>query len=410
MRLSTVAARNVFRNKRRSVLSAVAIAVAAMAITLLFSLLAGMKVDLAYNLQTYVSGEVRIRNPRFTEHETVNPLHLALNAPENLIETAAMTDGVSSVAPRIRFPGSVFVNDETYNAVGIGLDFARERDFQSIDDRLTAGRIPSPGERAAVLGTGLAAELGLELGDTFTVLTQTATRGSNAMTFEVAGLARFPVSAFTETHFLIALDTAQYFLRMPGQVTDLLVKTTGGTDPVQLASTLESDLKGLSETALIAEAWTQLPTSYAFMEIADVTYAIMALFFFVLGSSVIVNTTMMVIYERTREIGTLSAMGMEGGQLIRMFFLEAVIIAAGGAAAGVLLGIAITAPFSVLGLDMGASFEGIDFEVSNVLYPKINLRSTVFVFVYSVTVAALASLLPSRRAARVSPAEALRAL
>jgi putative ABC transport system permease protein len=103
-------------------------------------------------------------------------------------------------------------------------------------------------------------------------------------------------------------------------------------------------------------------------------------------------------------------MGMEGGQLIRMFFIEAVMIAAAGAAAGVLLGIAITAPFSVLGLDMGASFEGIDFEVSNVLYPKINLRSTVFVFVYSVTVAALASLLPSRRAARVSPAEALRSL
>ena len=410
MKLSTIAARNIFRNKRRSVLSAIAIAVAAMAITLLFSLLAGMKADLAYNLQTYVSGEVRIRNPRFTEHETVNPLHLALDAPAELVETAAATEGVSSLAPRVRFPGSVFVDDENYNAVGIGLDFAREQDYQSVGDRLTAGRIPASGERAAVLGTGLAAELGLGLGDSFTVLTQTATRGSNAMTFEVAGLARFPVSAFTETHFLIPLDTAQYFLRMPDQVTDLLVKTTGDTDPVETAAALESTLGGLSETPLVAESWTRLRTSYSFMEIADMTYAIMALFFFVLGSSVIVNTTMMVIYERTREIGTLSAMGMEGGQLIRMFFIEAVMIAAAGAAAGVLLGIAITAPFSVLGLDMGASFEGIDFEVSNVLYPKINLRSTVFVFVYSVTVAALASLLPSRRAARVSPAEALRSL
>ena len=197
---------------------------------------------------------------------------------------------------------------------------------------------------------------------------------------------------------------------MPDQVTDLLVKTTGETDPVETASALESALASLSDTPLVAEAWTQLRTSYSFMEIADVTYAIMALFFFVLGSSVIVNTTMMVIYERTREIGTLSAMGMEGRQLIRMFFIEAVMIAAAGAAAGVFLGIAITAPFSILGLDMGASFEGIDFEVSNVLYPKINLRSTVFVFFYSVTVAALASLLPSRRAARVSPAEALRSL
>ncbi|MFP4373324.1 MAG: ABC transporter permease [Spirochaetaceae bacterium] len=410
MKLCTVAARNILRNMRRSVLSGLAIAVAAMAITLLFSLLAGMKADLAYNLQTYVSGEIRVRNPRFTEHETVHPLHFSLDAPRELVDTAASAEGVSAVAPRIRFPGSVFVNDETHNAVGIGLDFARERDFQGIDERLTSGRIPSPGERAAVLGVGLADELALGLGDTFTVLTQTATRGSNAMTFEVAGLARFPVSAFTETHFLVPLDTARYFLRMPDQLTDLLVKTTGEREAAETASMLESTLRGFSETPLVAEAWTRLPTSYTFMEIADLAYAIMALFFFVLGSSVIVNTTMMVIYERTREIGTLSAMGMEGGQLIRMFFLEAVMIAAAGAAAGVVLGIAVTAPFSVFGLDMGASFEGMDFEVSNVLYPKINLRSTVFVFVYSVSVAAAASLLPSWRAARISPAEALRSL
>jgi putative ABC transport system permease protein len=230
------------------------------------------------------------------------------------------------------------------------------------------------------------------------------------MTFEIVGLASFPIQGFSESHFLIPLDVAQYFLRMPGEVTDLLVKTTGAAALPALASDLEATLAPRSETPLEAAAWTELQTTYSFMEIADVTYTIMALFFFVLGSSVIVNTTMMVIYERTREIGTLSAMGMEGGQLVRMFFLEAAMIAAAGAAIGVLLGIGITVPLSAWGLDFSASMQGVDMEISNVLYPRLNLRSTVFVFVYSVAVAAVASLFPSRRAARVSPAEALRSI
>lgn len=410
MKLSTVAARNIFRNKRRSLLSAVAIGVAALSITMLFSLLAGMKADLAYNLHTYVSGEVRVRNPRFTEHEDLNPLHLSLEAPAEALDAVGRTDGVSGLAPRIRFPGSVFVEDENYHGIGLGVDFARERRFQDLESRLVAGRVPEVGERGALLGAGLAEELGLGVGDSFTVLTQTATRGSNAMTFEITGLARFPVAAFTQSHFLVPLDRAQYFLRMPDRVTDLLVKTEDDAAPAEVAPAVEAALAELTETPVAAEPWTELRTTYSFMEIADVAYTVIALFFFLLGSTVIVNTTMMVIYERTREIGTLSAMGMEGGSLIRMFFLESAFIAAAGAGVGVLLGIGATIPLSVVGIDFSASFQGVDFEMSNVLYPKLNIRSTVFVFFYSVAVASVASLFPSRRAARISPAEALRAL
>jgi putative ABC transport system permease protein len=410
VKLSTVAARNIFRNKRRSLLSAVAIGVAALSITMLFSLLAGMKADLAYNLHTYVSGEVRVRNPRFTEHEDLNPLHLSLEAPAEALDAVGRTDGVSGLAPRIRFPGSVFVEDENYHGIGLGVDFARERRFQDLESRLVAGRVPEVGERGALLGAGLAEELGLGVGDSFTVLTQTATRGSNAMTFEITGLARFPVAAFTQSHFLVPLDRAQYFLRMPDRVTDLLVKTEEDAAPAEVAPAVEAALAELTGTPVAAEPWTELRTTYSFMEIADVAYTVIALFFFLLGSTVIVNTTMMVIYERTREIGTLSAMGMEGGSLIRMFFLESAFIAAAGAGVGVLLGIGATIPLSMVGIDFSASFQGVDFEMSNVLYPKLNIRSTVFVFFYSVAVASVASLFPSRRAARISPAEALRSI
>ena len=73
------------------------------------------------------------------------------------------------------------------------------------------------------------------------------------------------------------------------------------------------------------------------------------------------------------------------------------------------MGVGITIPLSITGLDFGAAMEGVDMEISNVLHPALNLKSTVLVFFYSIAVAALASLVPASRAARIRPVEALRA-
>ncbi len=117
---------------------------------------------------------------------------------------------------------------------------------------------------------------------------------------------------------------------------------------------------------------------------------------------------MMTIYERTREIGTIAAMGMEGSRIVRLFFLEALALGTIGSLAGVLAGIGIALPLSVTGLDLSAAMEGVDLEVSGTLRPALSLRSTLLVFVYAAAVAGLASLLPAARAARIRPVEALR--
>ena len=424
MKLSTIAFRNISRNRRRSLLSITAIAVAALSITGLFSLVEGMRIELATNIQSYSTGEVRIRHADVDRFEILNPVHLTV---ENATEVMTILDGVEGVAatvPRVEFPGAIFLDDDTVRAVGVGIDLERERALHDIDARLVSGRFAEPGRNEAVVGTRLARELGLGIGERFTILTTTALRGSNAMTFEIVGLIDLPVPALAATWFLVPIDRAQHLMRMSDQVSSVLTRLEAGSWAGTLAGTLsgsptagatagataaEAALHAAGHETLSARAWNEISDTYSLIETFTIVYDIIALFFFVLGSSVVINTTMMVVYERTREIGTLSAMGMGGGQLIKLFFLEGLYLSVAGAALGVALGVVLSLVLGVTGINMGDAIS-IEMEIGTVIYPVVNLRSTVVVFLYSVAVASIAAVLPARKAARISPVEALRAV
>jgi putative ABC transport system permease protein len=117
---------------------------------------------------------------------------------------------------------------------------------------------------------------------------------------------------------------------------------------------------------------------------------------------------MMIIYERMREIGTVSAMGMSGGQIVRLFFMEAFFTSVIASGVGVLLGMALVTAIGKI--DLTQTFEGLDFNFANIITLRLNLKSTLFTFVYSVAVASLISLIPSSRASRIDPVEALRSV
>ena len=116
----------------------------------------------------------------------------------------------------------------------------------------------------------------------------------------------------------------------------------------------------------------------------------------------------MVVYERMKEIGTIAALGMTGGEIVRLFFLESFFLALMGSAAGVFVGSVITALTAVFGIDFGSALRGVSIEVSNIIYPALKARTILNIFTFSVAVASAASLLPSRKAAKIEPVRALR--
>ncbi len=408
MNLGSIAFRNIRRNTRRSILSATAIAVATFTIVFMFALIHGMTKDMEWNITSYVTGEIRLRNREYDKNEMMNPVHLNIQNASKIIKEVEELPGTLLTVPRIPFLARVYRNHESFNIRGVGLDFEKEKQFQDLEKHITEGSLPEPGTSGAILGFKLAKNMDLKIGDKFTVLTTTVYRSTNAMTFTVAGIAAFSVAGLNSSTFYAPLARIQRLIKARNSVTEILVK-------VKKSSGLKKTVKEISQllikdgdTTTGVKAYTSMDTTLSLMTPAQFSYDLIALIFFILAGSVIVNTTIMVIYERMKEIGTMSAMGMTGGQIQRLFFLEAFFVGILGALAGVIIGIGITLPLSSIGINFGSAMEGINMEISNTIKPALDLFSTVFVFAFSVAVSSLATLLPTRKAAHVEPAEALK--
>ncbi|MCK5735423.1 MAG: ABC transporter permease [Spirochaetaceae bacterium] len=413
MKIYKIALRNITRNKRRSLLSASAIAIAGFAIVFLFGFLAGMVDDMEQNLWTYMTGAVRVRHTDFDKYERLNPLHLAIPDYESLLEAIEADPAVMHTSPRINFPGRVSIggisSDEKVNVMGLGVDFVREASYQDYGRTLVEGRLPEAGTREAVIGRALAEKLGIGTGGKFTVLSRSGSRGSNAYTFTVVGMISLPMPGLEKVMFQVPLDTAQRFLWLPGQVQEILIKVNEKVDsPKTVAGRLSETLS--SVVPLNVWDYKEVNGMAAMIDIAVKIYDVIGIIFFLLASTVIINTTIMVIFERMKEIGTLGAMGMTGKQLVKLFFLESLFISIVGALVGIAIGIALTGYLGVVGFDaMAKAMEGMDsMGISSVIYPVLNFKSTVMVFVYSLIVTGLATWWPSRRAAKITPVEALR--
>ena len=431
MKLWRIALRNVARNKRRSLLSGSAIAVATLTVVLLFSVLGGMLGDVVATALTYDSGHVRVRHAEYGRYETLNPVHLAVTDAGAVVERLQALPEVTGVLPRVRFAGAIYREQRNHGAFGLGLDFAREiavararlpqmsgtaAGAATLEEFARAwqlavhgGSLPRAGERELLISAALAEELGLAAGDKLTILTRTALLSTQAWTFTVSGVIGFPIGGMRGL-LLAPLDVVQRFLKLTAAdgVSEILLYTGSEEEVPALTAAVGAALPD-ADPGFAVQAWTETNPLFSMLQVATRIYDIVALFFFLLATTVIVNTTMMVVFERMKEIGTIAALGMTGPQISRLFFLEALFIGVAAALAGVALGCAIVLPLSQVGLDYSAAMEGVELNMSDVLYPQLSVRSTVLVFCYSIVVTAAASYWPTRKAARLQPVVALRA-
>jgi len=402
LKLIKIAYRNVFRNKKRSLLSGSAVAVGAMTIVFLFALIEGMRLDMETNLVNFFNGEIRIRDRDYEKYEKYNPLHLNIIWDE--IEPFLIQhEDIKAYSPRVVFSSSLYINEKMHPAIAFGIDFALEAKYQKLDDILYEGRLPSDNENELLVSLALAKNLNLKIGDKITLLSTTAERSTNAITLSIVGLANFGVDSMKQPITWLPLQRAQHFLKMEARVTEILLKVNGNRTLVteKLRTQLDDrdyEIKSLQESDII----------YDMMEMVQSVYYMIALFFFLLGSTVIVNTTVMVVYERIREIGTLRALGMHNRLLTTLFLLEGVIISSVGAFVGVVVGSGVSLLFNRIGINFTQALSGVDMNISNIIYPVLDLKTPVIVFVYAVCVSALATLIPSTKAAKIEVVEALK--
>ncbi len=412
MKIMKTAWRNLWRSRGRTLLSASAILVSALIITLLLGFETGFVGDMVQNVTGNMTGQIRVMNADYVKNERVTPLQFFIPDTAKALAALSSAEGTRLATAKSEFGVSLYRNGEQVPVRAIGLDFAQSPIITGKNANLASGRFPEKGKNEILVSAGLSSELGIKAGDRLTAITRTAIQGSNGRTFTVTGvLALSDISMINRVIFM-DWNLAGDFLRMNGNALQVQVFLKKGVSETQALPAVKAALSGAGygEGALESTIWYDVSGMYSFFKVADAMYLIISAIFFALASTVVINTTMMSVLERRKEIGALGALGMEKNRIVALFLAESLLIGVMGTAAGTLLGFAGVTVMGRVGFDVnlfgGDSLTG--FNISQFIYPSLEPHKYFIVAAIGVAITLAACFLPARMAAAIEPAEALR--
>jgi len=254
-----------------------------------------------------------------------------------------------------------------------------------------------------LIGKPIAEKLHLSAGDNVSLSVNTANGDVAEQTFIVRGIYSTNTYGFDSATIFLPLAKAQAITQTQNHASTVfvLLTDTAYTDSVAKALKVPSGLQVLTWKDLnpLILDWETQANSYI---------SILYLIILAIAASVIINTLIMSVYERTREIGILSAIGMRGGRIMSLFLAESALLAIGGVFMGVILGLLSNFLFNIHGFYIG-NMGLTGFMVSDTIFAKLTVNDTINLSIVTFIVTILAGLYPATMASRMQPIEALRA-
>ncbi len=404
----TLAWRNTLRNGRRTLLTVSAVFVAVGAMIFGTAYMNGTLDNVLDTFAKIESGHIRIRKEGFTRKERSLPLYLHIEDLSRVTSAIREVAGVKAVLPRIRT--AVLMEGAESNRTGLlmGVDIAAERGYLDPEAMVSEGRTPRSGHPEVLVGREFAHRLGVQVGDTLTLLGQTAYRSLGGIRLRVTGLAQTGMGAFDGKLLLAPLDQVQLMTEMPDAATELLVFAKTPEEAHRLLPLLRNAISNYVEEAEI-RAWDeQGPLIQTLSSVRPVLLGVVFMLTIMAGL-VIVNTMLMTVMERTRELGMLAALGMRRVDIVLLIVAEGAMIGLIGAVPGGVAGSGVTLWLQQTGLDITAAARSTDLPFRGVIYPAFSLPYALGACLLGIAAAAAAAVYPALKAARQKPAEALRA-
>jgi putative ABC transport system permease protein len=413
-----MAARNLLRNRRRSGITAATVAVGVAALLFASAYIEGLQILIQEAVTEASSGALVIERRGYAQSQELAPLELDLAEDPALEQKVLAVPNVRALAPRLRFVGFLGSGEASTMAAGLGVDPGRElqtcprgpgaagdrRGSLGGLERAAVGRgLSRPDEESAVLGRGLADGMQLGVGGTTTLLVQARGGAMDALDLETAGLFRSFDPVEDKHLVVIPLQVAQRLLHMNGRVTGYAVRLVDPKALDETAAALRVALAGV-EPPLEVETWKEhAPYWRDVLRLQDSVLFVLCAIVFALVLAGVVNTMLMSVFERTREVGTLLALGFRRRRILTLFVLEAALLGGAAALLGAVVGTFASALAHAVGLPFSAP------AVGRILNRPVLTVAAVVVSVVGISLGALVGgLLPAYRASRLSPVEALR--
>lgn len=402
--ITTLAWRNIWRNKKRTFITMASIVFAVILAILLDSVKEGMLVKMQENVVSFYSGAVQVHQQGYWDEKT---LENSFEYDPSLVSKINSNPGVNSTAARLESFALVASDRYTRGCLVVGIEPEEEIQVTSLDRKIIAGSYLTELEQSVLLGEGLADYLRLSVGDTLVIIGQGYHGVSAAGKYSVKGLIKFASPDLNRSMVYLPLKLSQHLFGAPDRVTALVLDIDNVNDAEQIESQL---IQTLGHTYEVMSWKNLMPELNQVIEGERAENVIFLFVLYILIAFGIFGTVLMMTVERQYEFGVLVAIGMRKLKLSSVVILENIIISILGALAGTLLSVPVVLYFYKfpvrLSGELEKAYENFGFEP--IFYfsiePIIFYRQTLIVF----CIALLLSIYPLLKITRLEPVTAMR--
>lgn len=402
LQLWSFALRNVFRQRARSAGTLAAISLGVAGLILAGGFVQDVFVQLGEAVIHSQSGHIQIARKGYREGRTRSPEAFLIEQPEALKAKITEVPGVHRVLARLGFSGVINNGKRDLGIVGEGVEPAGEAELGTYLRYIEGRALADTDADGIVIGQGVARSLGLKAGDRVNLVISLAQGAVNTLDFEVIGVFQSFSKDFDARAVRIPLSAARVL--MDNNAAHVLVVVLDKTEDTSVvADTLTSRLaSGGFELA----TWRELSDFYdKTIQLYDRQFGVLRLIILLMVLLSVANSVNMTLFERTREFGTLLALGDRRSAVFRLIVTESVLLGLFGALLGMALGCVSAWVISAIGIPMPPPPNA---NIGYTAYIRLVPQDVVVAGGIGFLATFLAALLPARRASRMPVVDALR--
>ncbi len=399
----SLALRNIWRNKRRTVITIAAVVFAVTLAVFSWSVKLGEYEQMTNDALELYPGHLQVHAKGYWDDKTI---YNSFSPPAKLLDFLSKDDRIKAYTERLSVDALISSGANTSGVLVVGVVPGRE--FSSVREKIREGSYLSSGDKNGILiGDSLAKNLGASVGSDLTILTQAYDGSIGAGIFRVSGIFRSGSADFDRSMAFVNLSAAQYLLSMDGLVTE---------EAILLVDSRDTDEQMREIGALVDPAqyevipWRKLiPNLVQLVDLSKTFGSVYYLLILIVVGFGILNTILMAVMERYREFGVMMALGTRPSQIVRLIMVESALIGLIGIVIGDTLGFAVSYYFTQVPMNFSAESGLLEnFGLNPFIYAK--LYPWIFYVTDLVVLGAtiLSAIYPAVRASRLSPVRALR--
>lgn len=397
--------RNVWRQRRRTFLIAIGMGVTMTLLVFYDGLIGGFEQAIYGNAIQLLGGNIQIHAPGYGEKSSKKPL-LPITNPDIIVQTAEAQSEVIAASKRIVTGGLVTNREGAFAVSIIGVETEKEGLITLVASNISNGRyLKADDGDLIVIGQGLAIAMDIKVGDRITMVGGSIHEQTRQRTMTIVGIYDVGVPSVEKNTIYMSLGEAQQLFGLDGQVTEIVVSLKQIGQEKSVMNDINQSAPGYEVTS-----WeTSIPDLKKTMNMKTGVMGVLGVFMLGIAAIGTLNLLMMAVFERTREIGVIGALGLKPREITLLFLLEGILIGVMGAAIGATLGTTLNGIFSVVGMNYSKFANLTDYTalINGSIYTQIVPLKVLQHAVTVAVISALAALYPAIEASRREPAEAL---